>query len=56
MVAVDDDLRPVAVAPLTPIGQDEERRYREAGLRKKLRAELADRFSSIRDHKPEVWT
>ncbi len=51
MVAVDDELRPVAVAPLTPAPGDEERRYREAALRKRLRAELAERFTSIRSSK-----
>lgn len=35
MVAVDDALRPVAVTPLTPAPGDEERRYREAALRKR---------------------
>jgi acyl-CoA hydrolase len=48
MVAVDDELRPVAVAPLAPAQGVEERRYREAGLRKRLRAELADRLPSLK--------
>ena len=48
MVAVDDELRPVAVTPLTPAPGDEERRYRAAVLRRKLRAELVDRFESIK--------
>ena len=51
MVAVDDELRPVAVTPLTPAPGDEERRYREAALHNRLRAELAERFTSIRSSK-----
>jgi acyl-CoA hydrolase len=47
MVAVDDERRPVAVPPLKPAAGDEERRFRAAVLRKKVRQELAARFASI---------
>jgi acyl-CoA hydrolase len=47
MVAVDDERRPVPVPSLRPAPGDEERRFQEAVLRKKLRQELADRFRSI---------
>ncbi|HET7865510.1 MAG TPA: acyl-CoA thioesterase [Burkholderiaceae bacterium] len=50
MVAVDDDRRPVPVPPLRPAPGDEERRFQEAVLRKKLRQELAERFGSIKGH------
>ncbi len=40
MVAVDDERKPVAVAPLRPFTPDEKRRHAAALLRKQLRQEM----------------
>jgi len=40
MVAVDDDRKPVPVAPLRPLSSDEVRRHAAAIVRKKLRQEI----------------
>jgi len=48
MVAVDDEKRPAPVPPLLPADATQTRRFREAGLRKQLRQELADRFDVLR--------
>ena len=40
MVAVDDDHKPVAVAPLRPFTPDERRRHASAIARKQARASL----------------
>ena len=48
MVAVDDDRKPVAVPPLTPVTPDEVRRYEAAKVRKQLRLELQRRFEATR--------
>jgi acyl-CoA hydrolase len=37
MVAVDDEFKPIAVAPLVPSGTDEERRWAMAKKRKEAR-------------------
>jgi acyl-CoA hydrolase len=47
MVAVDDDRRPVPVPPLRPTDGDEQRRFDEAVLRKRLRQELATERARI---------
>jgi acyl-CoA hydrolase len=44
MVAIDDERKPVEVPPLTPSTADEKRRFEAAMLRRKLRAELHERF------------
>jgi acyl-CoA hydrolase len=49
MVAVDDERRPAPVPALQPADGDEQRRFREALLRKQLRQELANRFVTIRE-------
>ncbi len=49
MVAVDDDGKPVPVRPLKPDTPIEKRRYSQALQRKMHRAELAQRYSAIRD-------
>ena len=43
MVAVDDDRKPVAIAPLQPVSPDEKRRHAAALARKQLRQELEQR-------------
>jgi acyl-CoA hydrolase len=47
MVAVDDERHPVPVPVLQPGTAEEERRFQEAILRKRLRQELTQRFASI---------
>ncbi|ARU05949.1 acyl-CoA thioesterase [Comamonas serinivorans] len=47
MVAVDDDRKPIRVAPLQPGTPDEHRRYAEAELRKQLRLEMAQRAKTL---------
>ena len=47
MVAVDDDRKPIRVAPLQPGTPDEHRRYAEAELRKQLRLEMAHRAKTL---------
>ncbi|KQP03651.1 acyl-CoA thioesterase [Pseudorhodoferax sp. Leaf265] len=48
MVAVDEERKPVAVAPLRPFSPDERRRHAQALERKQLRHELAKRSQEIR--------
>jgi len=48
MVAVDGDRKPVAVPSLRPFTGDEKRRFEAAKLRKKLRAELSQRFEEAK--------
>ena len=43
MVAVDDERKPVPVAPLRPFTADEKRRHAAAEVRKQLRRELEQR-------------
>jgi acyl-CoA hydrolase len=47
-VAVDEERKPVAVAPLRPFSPDERRRHAQALERKQLRHELAKRSQEIR--------
>ena len=47
MVAVNDDGKPTAVAPLAPSTPDEKRRFEAAKLRRQLRQELEQRFNAI---------
>jgi acyl-CoA hydrolase len=48
MVAVDDQRKPVAVAPIKPSGETEVRRYAAAEVRKKLRQEFSQQFQALR--------
>jgi len=48
MVAVDDQRKPVAVAPIKPSNEVEARRYAAAEVRKKLRQELAKQFEALK--------
>ena len=48
MVAVDDQRRPVAVAPIKPSNEVEVRRYAAAEVRKKLRQEFTKQFAELR--------
>ena len=48
MVAVGDDGKPAAVAPLEPMTPDQKRRGRAAELRRELRRELNARFAEAR--------
>jgi acyl-CoA hydrolase len=43
MVAVDDEGRPIAVPQLKPTNREEEKRFEQAVLRKKMRLELGKR-------------
>ncbi len=54
MVAVDDQSRPTAVAPLTPSTPDELRRFAAAKLRRQLRQELERRFRAIQSGHTEA--
>lgn len=47
-VAVDDDRRPIPVAPLQPVTEDGKRHFEQALLRKKLRQELEIRLTAIK--------
>jgi acyl-CoA hydrolase len=47
MVAVDDERKPVAVAPLRPFSPDERRRHAAAIVRKELRRELERRAAEL---------
>ena len=47
MVAVDDERKPVQVAPLRPFSPEERRRHAAAVVRKQLRQEFAQRFEAI---------
>jgi acyl-CoA hydrolase len=49
MVAVGDDRKPVAVAPLRPFTPDEKRRHAAAEVRRQLRQELTRRYDALRD-------
>jgi acyl-CoA hydrolase len=48
MVAVDDQRKPVAVAPIKPTNEVEVRRYAAAEVRKKLRQEFSKQFTELR--------
>jgi acyl-CoA hydrolase len=48
MVAVDDDRKPVSVAPLRPFSPDEQRRHAAAIVRKQLRQEFGTRLDATR--------
>jgi acyl-CoA hydrolase len=48
MVAVDDQRKPVAVAPIKPSNEVEARRYAAAEVRKKLRQEFAKQFEALK--------
>lgn len=43
MVAVDDNHKPVAIAPLQPVTEDEKRRFAAAQVRRQLRKEMEKR-------------
>jgi acyl-CoA hydrolase len=49
MVAVDDERKPVPVAPLQPATADERRRHAAAIVRKEMRQEMEKRFAALRD-------
>ena len=46
MVAVDDERKPVPVAPLRPFSPDERRRHAAAVVRKQMRVEQEQRFKA----------
>ncbi|WP_269530923.1 acyl-CoA thioesterase [Chitinimonas sp. BJYL2] len=48
MVAVGDDGKPIALAPLVPVGEEAHRRYREAALRKQQRLDAARQYEALR--------
>jgi len=48
MVAVDDDRKPVAIAPLRPFTPDEKRRFAAAKIRKQIRQEMEQRQLDLR--------
>lgn len=48
MVAVDEERKPVPVAPWQPVTPDELRRHAGAELRKQMRREMEQRFAAIR--------
>lgn len=50
MVAVDDERKPVAVAPIRPFSPEEQRRHAAAIVRKQLRQEFGMRFDAIRSN------
>jgi len=54
MVAVDDDRKPVAVAPLRPFSPEEQRRHAAALVRKQLRQEFGQRFEAAKAHVPQA--
>jgi acyl-CoA hydrolase len=45
-VALDDNGKPVPIAPVIPGTQDEKRRYQQAGERRQYRLEMRHRLSS----------
>ncbi|HEY6135087.1 MAG TPA: acyl-CoA thioesterase [Rubrivivax sp.] len=49
MVAVDDERKPVPVAPLRPASSDERRRHAAAIVRKEMRQEMERRFAALRE-------
>jgi len=48
MVAVDDERKPVAIAPLRPFTPDEKRRFAAAKIRKQIRQEMEQRQLDLR--------
>lgn len=48
MVAVDDDRKPVRVAPIEPLSHEERRRHAAAIVRKQIRQEFSNRFDAVR--------
>lgn len=53
MVAVDDERKPVPVAPLRPFSPDEKRRFQAAQVRRQLRQEMERRQRELLDgHAP----
>jgi acyl-CoA hydrolase len=48
MVAVDDGRKPAAVSPFRPTNEIEQRRYKAAEVRKKLRQEFSKQFEALR--------
>jgi acyl-CoA hydrolase len=48
MVAVDDERKPVTVAPLVPQTADERRRHAAAEVRKQMRREAEQRYAALR--------
>jgi uncharacterized protein (TIGR00369 family) len=52
MIALDDDRKPVAVAPLRPFTPDERRRHAAAIVRKEMRIEMEKRFAALRIEAP----
>lgn len=48
MVAVDDQRKPVAIAPIKPSNEVEARRYGAAEVRKKLRQEFTKQFAQLK--------
>jgi acyl-CoA hydrolase len=48
MVAVDDQRKPIAVAPIRPSTDVEKRRFAAAVVRKKLRQEFSKQFESLK--------
>lgn len=49
MVALDDDGKPVQIAPLKPQTPEQKRRYAQAEQRRQLRRELEERYQAIKD-------
>jgi acyl-CoA hydrolase len=47
MVAVDDERKPVPVAPLRPFSPDDRRRHAAAVVRKQMRVEQEQRFKAL---------
>ena len=47
-LTVDDERKPVPVAPLRPFSPDERRRYEAAKTRRQLRQELEQRYREMR--------
>jgi len=47
MVAVDDDRKPAPVPPLDPQTHEEKRRFESAQVRRRLRAEFAERMKQM---------
>jgi len=47
MVAVDENRKPIAVTPFTPVSPDERRRHSAAELRKQMQREMEQRYAAI---------
>ena len=47
MVAVDENRKPIAVTPFTPVSPDERRRHAAAELRKQMQREMEQRYAAI---------